>query len=220
MPVDAGASKDGVVFQREQYARGGPGRKYWDYRDERIISAIGEGRRILDVGCGEGILLEKLVRRFPDREIEGIDLDPINIRICLEHGLKIKQGGAYGLPYGDESFDVCLFIEVVEHLAEPLRALAELHRVLKKGGRLLVLFPNDRTFKLARIMMLMFKEAFYDTGHLRQWTPREMKEALEGNGFKVTGQSSIPVPFFPLCLHHLVVAEKTDGQAGFCFTRQ
>jgi len=150
MPVDAGVSKDGVVYQREQYAKGGAGRKYWDFRDDAIIAEAGPGTRILDAGCGEGILLEKLVRRFPERRIEGLDLDPINIRICREHGLPIKEGGLYELPYEDGTFDVCLFIEVVEHLDDPVRAIRELRRVLKPGGRLLILFPNDVTFKAAR----------------------------------------------------------------------
>ncbi|MGA2191992.1 MAG: class I SAM-dependent methyltransferase [Nitrospirota bacterium] len=208
MPVDAGVSSDGIVFQREQYNKGGLSRKYWDYRDESIISAIGGGGRILDAGCGEGILLEKLVKRFPDREVMGLDIDPINIKICGEHGLPVRQGGLYGLPFGDESFDVCLFIEVIEHLDRPHEALAELNRVLRKGGRLLILFPNDLTFKIARVMMLMFKEAFYDTGHLRQWTPGAMKRALAENGFRVVTKKSMPLPFFPISLHHLTVAEK------------
>ena len=208
MPVDAGVSRDGVVFQREQYAKGGLGRKYWDFRDENIISAIGDGGSILDVGCGEGLLLEKVVHRFPGRNVRGVDIDPLNISICREHGLHVDEGVVYSLPYEDGSFDVALFIEVVEHLDEPIRAIAEIGRVLKKGGRMLVLFPNDRTFKLARVMTLMFKEAFYDPGHLKQWTPREMKAALEQNGFRVLGHKNMPLPLFSLCLHCLVVAEK------------
>lgn len=208
MPVDAGVSKDGVRFQREQYANSGLSRKYWDLRDKNIIDAIGDARSIIDAGCGEGILLEKLVKQFPGKDIVGVDIDPINIKICQEHGLPIIAGGIYGLPFDDGSFDAALFIEVVEHLDEPLKAIGELNRILRPGGRLLVLFPNDFTFKIARIMMLMFKEAFYDTGHLKQWTPRQMKKALEASGFNILAQKSMPLPFFALSLHHLVVAEK------------
>jgi len=208
MPVDAGASKDGVVYQREQYAKGGLGKRYWDYRDDNIISAVGDGGRILDVGCGEGLLLEKLVRLYPARDIRGVDIDPLNIKICKEHGLPVDEGAVYRLPYEDNSFDAALFIEVVEHLDEPLKAIAEISRVLKKGGRILVLFPNDRTFKLARIMTGMVKEAFYDPGHLRQWTPGDMKAALVQNGFRVTGAINMPLPLFSLSLHCLVVGEK------------
>jgi len=54
----------------------------------------------------------------------------------------------------------------------------------------------------------MWKEAFYDTGHLRQWTPSDMDGTLAANGFKVVRHRSLPLPVFRLALHHLVVAEK------------
>ncbi len=212
MPVDAGVSKDGVVFQREQYAKGGLSRRYWDYRDENIIEAVADilraGGRVVDVGCGEGILLEKIMMRFPGSSIEGLDMDPINIRICREHGIPIREGGAYELLYEDASLDACLFIEVIEHLNEPGRALDELYRVLKPGGRLAILFPNDVTFKAARIMMLMFKEAFYDTGHVRQWTPGAMTKELSSRRFRIIARKSLPLPLFFMSLHHLITAEK------------
>lgn len=208
MPVDAGTSRHGVVSQREQYARGGLGRRYWDWRDERILREIGDARRVLDVGCGEGLLLEKARRRFPDRDIEGVDVDPLNVRICTEHALPARQGSVDALPYPDASVDACLFIEVIEHLPAPEAALRELWRVLRPGGRLLVLVPNDRTFLLARLATGMWKEAFYDSGHLRQWTPGALRRALDQAGFDVVRRRSLPVPFFPLALHHLAVATR------------
>lgn len=211
MPVDAGASRHGVVFQRERYAQGGLSRRYWDWRDEQVLRELGEARRILDVGCGEGLLLEKARRRFPGRDIQGVDLDPLNVRICAEHGLPARLGGADALPDADGSADACLFVEVIEHLPRPEAALQELWRVLRPGGRLLVVVPNDRTFLAARLALGMWKEAFYDSGHLRQWTPRALRSALEAAGFSVLRQRSLPVPFFPLALHHLAVAERRPG---------
>lgn len=212
MPVDAGASRHGAVFQREQYARGGLSRRYWDWRDDRILAELGPSGRVLDVGCGEGLLLEKARRRFPGRDIEGVDLDPLNVSICREHGLPAREGGCDALPFPDGSFDACLFVEVIEHLPAPEAALREIGRVLRPGGRLLLVFPNDRTFLLARLALGMWREAFYDSGHLRQWTPRAVRGALEAAGFEVVRQRSLPLPLFPLALHHLAVAERRGGR--------
>lgn len=52
------------LLQREQYAKGGIGRWYWDFRDRRTFFYIKEEKNILDVGCGEGITLGKLLRNF------------------------------------------------------------------------------------------------------------------------------------------------------------
>lgn len=214
MPVDAGRSRHGPVSQREQYAKGGVGRRYWDWRDEKIIAATGAGRRILDAGCGEGLLLEKLMRRFPDRDVRGVDVSLENVRICTEHRLPAQEGDISSLPFEADSFDVVFFIEVVEHLEDPQRAFGELNRVLRQGGRLVVLFPNDVAFMVARILMLMFKEARYDPGHLRQWTPRAMRGILESADFRVRSEKSLPLNFFPCSLHHLVVAEKRGDIPG------
>jgi SAM-dependent methyltransferase len=108
----------GGLLQREQYAKGGIGRWYWDLRDERILSCIGPEKDILDLGCGEGITLEKILRRFPDRKVLGFDYAEEKVRICKEHHLPARQGSAYALDLEDHSWDCCLLLEVIEHLEE------------------------------------------------------------------------------------------------------
>jgi SAM-dependent methyltransferase len=211
MPVDVHKRDARVLYQRQQYAQGGLSRWYWDFRDRAVLSHIGPGdRRLLDLGCGEGITLERLVEGFPDREVLGIDLDPENVAICREHGLPAREGNLYHLGLEDNSFDVALFLEVIEHLHQPGLALREIHRVLAPGGKVIVVFPNDVNFMLARLITFKFKEARYDPGHLRQWTPGEMAKALEAAGFKVTVQRMLPFYLWRLSLHALLVGEKVE----------
>ncbi len=194
--------------QRTQYEKGGVGRWYWDYRDRLTLSHIAEQKVILDAGCGEGITLERLIRQFPDREIMGIDYAPENVAICGQKGLPARVGIVYSLPYANASVDCCLFMEVIEHLQEPGKALEEISRVLRKNGLLLLLFPNDLLFKLARLTFLKFKEAFAPSGHVKQWSPGKMKKALERTGFRIQAVQCLPFPYWPLCLHCLTVARK------------
>jgi 2-polyprenyl-3-methyl-5-hydroxy-6-metoxy-1,4-benzoquinol methylase len=209
MPVDVYRRDAQVFYQRQQYAKGGIGAWYWNFRDRAVLSYIGpQDRCLLDLGCGEGLTLERLVKAFPGREVLGIDLDPENIAICREHGLPAKVGNLYHLDLNDGVYDVVLFLEVIEHLDQPELALQEIHRVLRPGGKVIVLFPNDLTFLLARLLTLKFQEARYDPGHLRQWNPAQMRQALEANGFLFVAQKMLPFYFWRLCLHGLVMGQK------------
>jgi SAM-dependent methyltransferase len=97
------------------------------------LDAAAPGTRVLDAGCGEGVLVEEYAQRLA---IEG--LDP-NYGSDL-----VRTGSLTGLPYADSTFDRALCLDVLEHLTfeEQPRALAELFRVLKPGGVLLVSIPN------------------------------------------------------------------------------
>jgi len=198
----------GPLRQRKQYAKGGIGRWYWDFRDRRALSHIDEERNIVDIGCGEGITLEKLVRKFPDRLIVGIDYSPENVGVCKEYQLPARLGNAYELDFAEESIDCCLFMEVIEHLHDPLKALGEIHRILRKEGILLLVFPNDLPFKMARLACLKFQEAFTPSGHVKQWTPREMQSTMEKAGFDILDLQCLPFYFWRCSLHCLVVARK------------
>jgi 2-polyprenyl-3-methyl-5-hydroxy-6-metoxy-1,4-benzoquinol methylase len=197
-----------MIYQRDQYTKGGLGVRYWDYRDKVALSHV-TGDRIVDIGCGEGITLGKLVMLHPDKEIVGIDAEPENIAICQRYGLPIQYGTVFDLPFADDTIDCVLFFEVIEHLEEPGKALLEIWRVLRPGGRLILIFPNDRMFLISRLLTGMVKEAFYDAGHVMQWTPAKIKSALHGAGFMVVSQWNLPFFIWQVSLHHLVLAEKS-----------
>lgn len=211
MPVDIKPRKQEVLYQREQYEKGGIGRLYWNYRDKSIFENIQRNARvILDAGCGEGVTLEKLCKSFPDRDVKGIDINPENIDICKKYNLPVSQGDLLDLDIPDKSVDCCVFSEVVEHLENYDAALTEIYRVLKKGGRLIIIFPNDLMFKFARILCFKFKEAFYDPGHVRQWVPRMMKKCLKNQGFKIVRTKNIPFLCWLVSLHCVIVADKKE----------
>jgi SAM-dependent methyltransferase len=134
-----------VVRGGEYAARGDYHREpdpSWDYYPTYLaklaavrewLNALPRSTRVLDAGCGEGVL----VSEFADRlAIEGVDANYSSERV--------HAGSVTALPYAAGVFDRALCLDVLEHLTfeeQPL-ALAELHRVLRPGGELLVSVPN------------------------------------------------------------------------------
>jgi ubiquinone/menaquinone biosynthesis C-methylase UbiE len=211
MPVDINL-KQKPIYQRAQYDKGGIGRIYWNYRDRVALSSMDERDvRVVDVGCGEGVTLETIIRRYPEKSCIGVDGLKENLFICRAHGLTVMGGDVYQLPIKSESIDYILFLEVIEHLSDPEQAIVELQRILRPTGKLVMIFPNDNVFKIARILTFRLKEAFYDPGHITQWTPAAAKELANRHGFKVIEKRSIPFLFWPFSLHHLLILEKEKG---------
>ena len=209
MPVTEFNQKQQTIYQREQYAKGGFGRWHWDKRDQTALNLVRQSdHTIVDIGCGEGITLEKMHQLFPEREVFGIDFLSENIDISRRHGCKVEQGDVYNLQLSSKSVDFVLFMEVIEHLEDPETAIQEICRVLAPGGRFVIVFPNDRFFKIARILTLRFREAAYDPGHVRQWTPQDMRSFLSEHGFTVAFSQNMPFYFWPVSLHCIMAADK------------
>jgi SAM-dependent methyltransferase len=99
----------------------------------RYLARLPPATRVLDAGCGEGLLVEEFRGQLA---IEGLDPHYSSARV--------RRGSLTALPYADAAFDRALCLDVLEHLTfdEQPRALAELHRVLAPGGELFVSVPN------------------------------------------------------------------------------
>ncbi len=107
---------------------------------------------ILDVGCGEGFTLAMLQKNNFGKNLEGIDCSDVAIKIGkdLFPEITMKTGDVYNLPYEDNSFDLVICTEVLEHLEDPKRALQEIMRVSKKYCLFSV--PNEPIFKIANFL--------------------------------------------------------------------
>ncbi len=114
----------------------------WDYYPtylakltavRRYLDALPASTRVLDAGCGEGVIVDEYADRLA---MTGLDANYSSAHVT--------QGSLTALPFPDGSFDRALCLDVLEHLAyeEQPRALSELHRILRPGGEVLVSVPN------------------------------------------------------------------------------
>ena len=122
----------------------------------RVMAALGDlprGARILDIGCGDGFHLD-LIREFgsPTWEVEGVDIDERAVEAARGRGLTVHTGVVEELDLPPGSFDAALMIMVVEHVADPLVLLKSAMRLLRPGGRLVIVTDNTGSpdFALSR----------------------------------------------------------------------
>ena len=96
---------------------------------------------ILDVGSSTGTNL-RMLRSEAFTNFQGVDLSPEAKRFCESKGLgTVRLGSILDLPYSDNSFDLVLATDVVEHVEEDMLALSEIQRVLRPGGFALITVP-------------------------------------------------------------------------------
>ena len=156
----------------------------------------GKCARILDAGCGEGVLVEEF--RTQGYSIAGLDLNYESDDVC--------RGSVLAMPYEDRAFDLVLFLDVFEHLNfldQPV-ALAEIHRVLREGGEFVVSVPNLAHWN-SRFRMALFgrlDRTDVDTNHIGERPYKENRDLIRKAGFEIvqTKGITLTVPFLYRCV--------------------
>ena len=110
---------------------------------ERAVSAVilDGHERVLDVGCGTGVLLEQLRRRHPGLELQGIDPSEGMLGVARDWcgtDVLVAHGRAERLPFPEDAFDVVFSVSALHYFEDPPQAIAEMRRVLRPGGRVVI----------------------------------------------------------------------------------
>ncbi len=123
--------------------------------------------RVLDVGCGDGFHLQ-ILRDFGPRGwvLEGLDASERAVEAARSSGLNVSHGRLAELHLPEQSYDLVLLIQTIEHLADPTRALEAIRRLLKPSGTLVVVTDNVRSFDFR-----LFRRRHWGGYHFpRHWT--------------------------------------------------
>jgi ubiquinone/menaquinone biosynthesis C-methylase UbiE len=145
----------------------------WVANLDRVFAQLGPEpvRRALEVGCGEGVIADKLHRRFG--EVVALDLPDAGLRADWRGypGPRFLHASAHELPFDDDWFDVVVAAEVLEHLPDPVKGLQEMARV---GRRHLVLsVPREPIFRSCNLVAGRYVGDLGNTpGHLNHWSKR------------------------------------------------
>jgi SAM-dependent methyltransferase len=180
----------------------------WDRRQMAVLCARrGAAGKYLEIGAGDGATILALADVY--NQLVGTDLSAVRVKQMellfqknpkaqiLQNNLEVD-----GLSFADGEFDTAVMVDVIEHIIDPIGALKEIHRVLKPGGRLIVLTPNvakwtrrlkllagyfPSTASLQEGLIHYDKKTptdLHDEGHLHYFTFRSLARlAVERAGF-------------------------------------
>jgi SAM-dependent methyltransferase len=160
--------------------------------------SAGPGERFLEMGCGEGGNLHHVAARTAGALRVGVDFSCAKAAFARRAtGCEIAVADAARLPFADQSFDAILIRDLLHHLPDRARALAEAHRVLKPGGRLTLVEPNRR----APLVLLQAALVPAERGLLASSVERLRRE-LDDAGFRVLRFAACqPFPIARVLLH-------------------
>lgn len=191
--------------------------------DDRIATAFGSAR-VLDLGCGAGFLANYLAER--GHTVTGLDATAENLEVARAYDrtrtARYVVGDACRLPFADGTFDVVCAMDLLEHVADPARVIAEAARVLAPGG-MFFFHTFNRTW-LANLIVIKGVELFVANtppklhvieGFIK---PQELAAMCEAHALEV-GELHGSRPRFRWPLWRMLATGKVGDDFAFTFTR-
>ncbi len=164
---------------------------------KKLVDEKGDNLKVLDAGCGDGFFLESLSEKH---NVIGSDIAVRRLYRSIEKTKKVSlvASDCYNFSFKNESFDVVVGSELLEHVTYPEIIINEMMRVTKKGGSIIVSSPNENNWRLGRFATLRFPITHKD--HIYKITPKKLRKFFGRN--PVTSKT-IPALPYTLSLIHI-----------------
>lgn len=158
-------------------------------RITRIITESKKGHSsILDVGCASGWFLNEIAKQFPSALCTGVDVyeDAIAYGKKMYKHLNLQTADGHKLPFKDESFDIVICCEVLEHVVDPGVVLSEIKRVLKKDGVAVIEMDSGNfLFKLAWYFWTHVRHGVWEHAHIQVFDAKKLATDIKKAGFTI-----------------------------------
>ncbi|MEO6570521.1 MAG: class I SAM-dependent methyltransferase, partial [Ilumatobacteraceae bacterium] len=150
-------------------------------------------RTIVEVGAGEGRITQRLVDRFPDADVIGLDLPDGDLAgEWAALGLPMFFGDVTSLPFPDDSVDLVVGLEVLEHVPDTAAALSEINRICAQTAVLSV--PREPIWRIGNLARGRYVRDLGNTpGHINHWSARSFA-ATVGDHLDVVARAA-PLPW-------------------------
>lgn len=138
---------------------------------DHVATLTAPGETILDCGVAEGTMTRHLVDQLPDRRVVALEYEDEAARVFKRDyaDIPLLRASIYDIPLPDDSVDVCTAFEVLEHLEDPARALAEMRRVARRT--VVVTVPYEPFFRMGNMARGKYLKRLGNTpGHINHWT--------------------------------------------------
>ena len=166
---------------------------YFSLEREVFKNSIkGKNLKILDIGCGTGIL-GAFLKREQNCFVAGVEINQSAFQSALSNLDQVVKGNfeTIDLPFENNFFDVVVMGDVLEHLVNPINSLNKIHPLLKENGEILITVPNIKHWKV--VSKLIFNDSWQyedwgilDYTHMRFFTKKSIKNIIVNQNYSIS----------------------------------
>jgi len=183
-------SIQGDVYERACKSWFLPRRLWHAHKNIEVVERV-EGKRVLDVGCGSGTIVKRLLKK--GKNVIGVDIGKGFLSFCQSSYRNAAFCGADAqyLPFSDNCFDTIVCSELIEHLDKPEKSLKEFERILRPNGELVITTPNTSVrWALLEAIWTRIRRKTLETNH-KCFTKKRLRFLLDSMGFSISFNASL-----------------------------